>query len=72
MKGHDDKAEIELRRRRNETYAKWVKEVALLSLAALVVQNLVAGATLYNPMVIGGMAASLLMYYRAYCLIEEV
>ena len=31
---------VELQRKRNETYAKWVKEVALLFLAALVVQNI--------------------------------
>jgi hypothetical protein len=64
--------DVELQRRRNEIYAKWVKEVALLLLAALVVQNIVAGASLASPLVISGVLASLFMYYQAYRLIEKV
>ena len=64
-------SETELRRRRNETYAKWIKEVALLFLAALVVQNIIAGASAFSISVLFGASISFLMYYRAYQLMER-
>jgi hypothetical protein len=62
----------ELQRNRNETYAKWVKEVALLFLAALVVQNIVGGASVYSPTVIIGVVVSGFLYYYAYYLMEKI
>ncbi|MEK7561202.1 MAG: hypothetical protein AAB539_04605 [Patescibacteria group bacterium] len=60
-----------LRQRRNKAYAKWVKEVALLFLAALVVQNIVGGASVYDMTVIVGVVSSGLLYYIAYRLMEK-
>ena len=63
---------VELQRKRNETYAKWVKEVALLFLAALVVQNIVSGASVYSVTVITGVVVSGCLYYYAYSLMEKL
>ena len=45
---------------------EWVKEVALLFLAALVVQNIVSGASVLSITVIVGVVLSGTMYYMAY------
>ena len=63
---------VELERRRNEMYAKWVKEVALLLLAAMVVHNVVAGISVTDPVVVVGGVISLVMYYQAKRLVEKV
>ena len=63
---------IELERRRNEIYAKWVKEVALLVLAAIVVQKIAIGASLADPVVIISGGISLSLYYQAKRLIEKI
>jgi len=62
---------VELQRKHNATYAKWVKEVALLFLAALVIQNIVAGASVLSATVIIGVLASGVLYYAAYSLMEK-
>lgn len=64
--------DVELQRKRNETYARWFKEVALLFLAALVVDNIVRGASVYSLTVITGVALSGTMYYMAYYLMEKL
>jgi len=64
--------DVELQRKRNATYAKWVKEVALLFLAALVVQNIVHGASVFSITVIVGVIASGILYSFAYYLIEKL
>ncbi len=64
--------DVELQRKRNATYAKWVKEVALLFLAALVVQNIVSGASVFSITVIVGVVASGILYYIAYHLMEKL
>lgn len=63
---------VELERRRNKIYAKWVKEVALLFLAALVIQKIATGVSLTSPTVVVGGIISLLMYYQAKRLIEKI
>ena len=63
---------IELDRRRNELYAKWVKEVALLLLAAMVVHRVVAVTSVTDPVVVVGGIMSLFMYYQAKRLVEKV
>lgn len=62
---------IELERRRNEIYAKWVKEVALLVLAAIVVHKIATGVSLADPVVVVSGIISLLLYYQAKRLIEK-
>jgi len=62
---------VELQRKRNITYAKWVKEVALLFLAALVVQNVVHGASVFSITVITGVVVSGALYYFAYYLASK-
>lgn len=42
--------------------ARWIKEVALLFLASLVVQKLFAGGSIADPVVIVGAAASAILY----------
>jgi hypothetical protein len=64
--------DVELQRKRNATYAKWVKEVALLFLAALVVQNIVSGASVFSITVITGVGVSGFLYYSAYYLMEKL
>jgi hypothetical protein len=64
--------DVQLQRKRNETYAKWVKEVALLFLAALVVQNIVSGASVFSITVITGVVVSVSLYYFAYHLMEKL
>ena len=64
--------DVELQRKRNATYAKWVKEVALLFLAALVVQNIVRGASVFSITMIVGVVASGILYYSAYHLTEKL
>ena len=63
---------VQLQRNRNITYAKWVKEVALLFLAALVVQNIVRGASVFSATVIIGVGVSGFLYYAAYYLMEKL
>ena len=63
---------VELQRTRNATYAKWFKEVALLFLAALVIENVVRGASVFSLTVIIGVALSGIMYYMAYYLMEKL
>ena len=63
---------VELQRMRNTTYAKWVKEVALLFLAALVVQNIVSGASVFSITVITGVVASGILYSFGYYLMEKL
>jgi hypothetical protein len=68
----DRHKDVALQRKRNETYAKWVKEVALLFLAALVVQNIVSGASVFSITVIIGVLVSGFLYYFAYALMEKL
>ena len=44
------------------TVAGWIKEVALVALASLVVQKLFAGASFIDPAVILGAVVSLVLY----------
>lgn len=57
--------EEEIRRQRFTTFAKWVKEIALLLLAALVVQNIVSGASFSDASVFVGLVTSPLLYALA-------
>jgi hypothetical protein len=68
----DRHQDVALQRKRNETYAKWVKEVALLFMAALVVQNIVSGASVLSITVIIGVVVSGFLYYYAYYLMEKL
>jgi len=63
---------IELERRRNEIYAKWVKEVALLVLAGIVVQKIATGTSLSDPVVVVSGIISLCLYYQAKTLMEKI
>lgn len=72
MDGNLLKETVELERRRNEMYAKWVKEIAFLLLAAFVVQNIVTGTSVIDPAVVAGGIISLFMYYQAKRLVEKV
>ena len=47
------------------TVARWVKEVALLSLASLVVQRLLAGGSLAYPVVLLGVVTTAILYATA-------
>jgi hypothetical protein len=47
------------------TVARWVKEVALLSLASLVVQKLLSGGSLIDPVVLLGVVTSAALYTYA-------
>ena len=47
------------------TAARWVKEVALLSLAALVVQKILSGASLTDPLVVVGIGTAVILYATA-------
>ena len=47
------------------TVARWVKEVALLSLASLVVQKLLSGGSLVDPIVLLGVVTSAALYTYA-------
>ena len=47
------------------TVARWVKEVALLSLASLVVQKLLSGGSLIDPVVLLGVVTSAVLYTYA-------
>jgi hypothetical protein len=53
------------RRERYKTFAKWTKEIALLFLAALVVQNILAGASLSDTSVVVGIAIAFIAYAGA-------
>ena len=44
------------------TVARWIKEVALLFLASLVVQRLFSGSSLADPVMLVGAASSTLLY----------
>ena len=72
MDADSSKEMIELERRRNEMYAKWVKEVALLFLAAMVVHKIVAGTSVTDPAVVVGGVISFFMYYQAKRLVEKI
>lgn len=63
---------VELERRRNEIYAKWVKEVALLVLAGIVVQKIATGTSLSDPVVVVSGIISLGLYYQAKTLMEKI
>ena len=52
-----------------EHAAKWLKEVALLFLASLVVQKIFVGAPLSDPVVAVGAIVSLVLYYLAFRLL---
>ncbi len=56
---------MKLTDRHYETVAKWLKEVALLFLASLVVQKIVTGAALTDPVVVVGAAVSFFLYVIA-------
>ena len=49
-----------------------MKEIALLTLGALVIQNMVSGAVLNKPIVALGFIASTVLYYQAKRLVEKV
>lgn len=44
------------------TVAGWIKEVALVALASLVVQKLFAGVSLADPVVILGAVSAIILY----------
>lgn len=71
MMEHMD-GEREIIRERHKTFAKWIKEVAFLFLAALVVQNLVRGAVFSDTSVLIGLAVSLVAYAGAVYLMYQV
>ncbi len=54
-----------------ELIAKWIERVALLLFAALVVQNIVAGASLTEPTILGGIALSVLTYALALYFLQK-
>ncbi len=45
-----------------KTYAQWLRELGLLSVGSLVVQKIVLGAPLSDPVIIVGMVVSLVFY----------
>ena len=47
------------------TVARWIKEVALLSLASLVVQKLLSGGSLADPVVLLGVITAATLYATA-------
>ena len=47
------------------TVARWIKEVALLALASLVVQKLLSGGSLTDPTVLLGIFTALTLYATA-------
>ena len=55
----------ELRRKRNETYAKWSKEIALLLFAALVVQKFVSPESVASFVAVVGLVLTIGMYVLA-------
>lgn len=59
-------------RERYKTFAKWIKEVAFLFLAALVVQNIIAGATLSDSSVVAGLIISFIAYTSAVYLMYQL
>ena len=66
----EDKEEKETQRREwakhhYGTVARWVKEVALLSLASLVVQRLLAGGSFADPVVLLGVVTTAILYATA-------
>lgn len=61
----------EITRERYKTFAKWVKEVAFLLFAALVVQNIVKGASLSDAYVVVGFIASFATYAVAVYLMYQ-
>ncbi len=55
-----------------KTGAQWFKEIGLLIFAALVVQNIVKGAEVFDPVVIIGVVVSFIAYSCAiYCLLKS-
>jgi hypothetical protein len=67
---HEEREEKETQRREwakhhYGTVARWVKEVALLSLASLVVQRLLAGGSLADPVVLLGVITTAILYATA-------
>lgn len=56
---------MHLPHRHYKTVAKWLKEVALLFLASLVVQKIVTGARLTDPVVVVGVVSSFFLYALA-------
>lgn len=54
------------------TVAQWLKEVGLLIFAALVVQNFVKGAEIFDPVVLTGVIVSIALYaFALYCLLKS-
>lgn len=54
------------------TVAQWLKEVGLLIFAALVVQNFVKGAEIFDPVVLTGVIVSIVLYvFALYCLLKS-
>jgi hypothetical protein len=67
---HEEREEKETQRREwakhhYGTVARWVKEVVLLSLASLVVQRLLAGGSLADPVVLLGGITTAILYATA-------
>lgn len=48
-----------------ETFAQWLERVAILFLASFVVQNILKGSSLTDPVVLVGSIAALFAYYGA-------
>jgi len=49
-----------------KTFATWLKEIGILIFAALVIQNIVKGAEIFDPVVIIGAAVSFIAYASAF------
>mgnify|MGYP001611779890 FL=1 len=54
-----------------ELIATWIERVAILLLAALVVQNIGAGTSLTEPTIVGGIVFSALTYSLALYFLQK-
>ena len=64
MEGKESKAE--LTSKQYEKLAEWGERAALVGLASLVVQQIVAGAPVTSPSVITGAVVTAFVYLKAY------
>ena len=48
-----------------DTFAQWLERVALLFLASFVVQSIIRGASITDPVVLVGSVAAIFAYYGA-------
>ncbi len=65
MNGMDGNEQRRLSSKQYETFAQWLERIAILFLASFVVQSIVRGSSLRDPVVIVGTLAALVAYYGA-------